>query len=148
MRKPLLSRPNLAVLLFVTALASQGASVCAQQAPDANTKKSNSVVGVMEADNGKDIEVNSGQTLRVKLKVIPGTGYAWTLSGDPAPLKLTKSYTQQNNSTARRVGASQMSVFELSANAVGLANLTFVYRRSWEYNVPPAKTFSVRVNVR
>ena len=41
-----------------------------------------------------------------------------------------------------------MSVFQLSANSAGLATLTFVYRRSWEYNVPPAKTFAIRVNVR
>jgi predicted secreted protein len=148
MRKPLLSRSNVAVLLFVTALGSLTATLAAQQAADENTKKSNSVVGVFEADNGKTIDMDSSQTLRVKLKVIAGTGYAWTLSGDPKPLKLTKSYAQQSNSTARRQGGPEMSVFELSANSVGLANLTFVYRRSWEYNVPPAKTFSVRVNVR
>ena len=29
-----------------------------------------------------------------------------------------------------------------------MATLTLVYRRSWEYNVPPIKTFTVRVNVR
>jgi predicted secreted protein len=45
-------------------------------------------------------------------------------------------------------GAPQMSVFQFSAASAGLANLTLVYRRSWEYNTTPAKTFSVRVNVR
>jgi len=151
MRKLLLSRSTIAVLISLTALASLSARVAAQQATDANTantKKSKSVVGVMEADNGKTIDLTPGQTLRVKLKVIAGTGYGWTIDGDPAPLKLTKSYTQQTNSTARRAGGPEMSVFELTPNSTGLANLTFVYRRSWEYNVPPAKTFSVRVNVR
>lgn len=127
-------------------LASICGTVTAQQAADA--KKSESVVGVMEADNGKDIELNTGQTLRIKLKTIAGTGYAWALSGDPAPLKLTKTYTQKSNSTARRAGGPQMSVFDLSASSAGLANVTIVYRRSWEYNIPPAKTFTVRVNVR
>ena len=110
------------------------------------TKAADSVLTVTDADNGKNIDLASGQTLRVKLKTISGTGYAWTLSGDPAPLKLTKSYTQQNNS--RRAGGGQMSVFDLTASSAGLANVTFVYRRSWEYNVPPAKTFKVHVNVR
>ena len=113
-----------------------------------DTKKADSVLAVMESDNGKNIDLNNGQTLRVKLRVIAGTGYAWTLSGDPAPLKLIKSYTQHSNSTARRAGGTQMSVFELSASSAGLANVTFVYRRSWEYNVQPAKTFTVHVNVR
>ena len=132
-----------AVVLMMTLVSTCGIAT-AQQASD--TKKSDSVVGVLEADNGKDIELTTSQTLRVKLKTIAGTGYAWTLSGDPAPLKLTKSYTQQNNS--RRAGGGQMSVFDLTANSAGIAKVTFVYRRSWEYNVPPAKTFKVRVNVR
>jgi predicted secreted protein len=150
MRKSFPSPSNVAVLVFIIALASLGATSVAQQAADANTtpKKSKPIVGVMESDNGKTIDMDSSQTLCVKLKVIAGTGYSWTLNGDPAPLKLGKSYTQQSNSTARRAGGPQMSVFELSANSSGVANLTFTYRRSWEYNVPPAKTFNVRVNVR
>jgi len=137
---------TIVVLVLVAALALLSEAAVAQQTAD--TKKTQPVVGVHEADNGKDIDITTSQTLRVKLNTIAGTGYAWTLSGDPAPLKLTKSYTQHNNSTARRAGGAQPSVFDLTANSAGLANVTFVYRRSWEYNVPPAKTFSVRVNVR
>src|SRR5579863_7295139 len=88
-----------AVALMMTLAAICG-TVVAQQAAD--KKKSESVVGVFEADNGKDIDITTGQTLRIKLKTISGNGYSWILSGDPAPLKLTKSYTQQNNS--RRAG--------------------------------------------
>lgn len=121
-------------------------SICVTAQQAADTKKSGSVVGVFEADNGKDIDLTTGQTLRIKLKTIDGTGYVWAVSGDPAPLKLIKTSTQNNNS--RRAGGSQMSVFELGASSAGLANVTLVYRRSWEYNVPPAKTFSIRVNVR
>jgi hypothetical protein len=45
-------------------------------------------------------------------------------------------------------GGMQLSVFDLTANGPGVSNVTFVFRRSWEYNVAPAKTFTVRVNVR
>lgn len=131
------------VLMMLAAICG---TLTAQQSAD--KKKSEAVVGVIEADNGKDIDLNAGQTLRIKLKTIAGTGYAWTLSGDPAPLKLTKTYTQKNNSSASRAGGPQMSVFDLSASSAGLANVTLVYRRSWEYNVPPARTFTIRVNVR
>jgi inhibitor of cysteine peptidase len=142
MRKLLFPQLTVAVLLLI---ASASLTV-AQQGND--TRNSKPAMALMEADNGKNIDLNTGETLRIKLKTIAGTGYSWTLSGDPAPLKLTKSYTQNNNSTARRAGGPQMSVFDLSASSPGLANVTFIYRRSWEYNVPPAKTFSVRVNVR
>ena len=110
-----------------------------------DTKHAKSVLTVTEAQNGTDVDLASGQMLQVKLKSVAGTGYAWTLSGDPAPLKLTKTSTQRSKNTP---GASQFSVFQLSANSSGLATVTFVYRRSWEYNVPPVRTFSVRVNVR
>jgi predicted secreted protein len=154
MQKSLLPRFNVAVLVIVTSLALLSATATAQQATDTNTasttstKKSKPVVGVMESDNGKTVDMDTSQTLRVKLKVIAGNGYGWTIDGDPAPLKLIKNYRQQSNSTARRAGGPEMAVFEMSASSAGVANLTFVYRRSWEYNVPPAKTFTVRVNVR
>lgn len=114
----------------------------------ADAKSADSIVNVTEAENGKEVDLGSGQVLQVKLKSIPGTGYAWTLDGDPAPLKLVKSFTQRKKSTSGMAGAPQMSVFQLKANSAGLATVTFVYRRSWEYNVPPASTFSIRVSVR
>lgn len=92
--------------------------------------------------------MNAGQTLRVKLPGNPSTGYDWTLSGDPAPLKLVKSFHQANKKTPGMAGAPRIAVFDLSAGSAAKVNLTFVYRRSWEYNVAPAKTFSITVNVR
>jgi len=146
------ARPTTARLVVTRAVALLLTLVClatVEQAPAtrlyASDAKYDSLVNVTEAENGKDIDITHGQTLQVKLKSIAGTGYAWTLSGDPAPLKLTKTFTQRSKSTP---GAVQMSVFQLAANSAGLANVTFVYRRSWEYDVPPAKTFSIRVNVR
>ena len=114
----------------------------------AQTSASGSVVTVTDAENGKTIELSSGETLRVKLPGNPSTGYDWTLDGDPAPLKLIKSFHQANKKTTGMAGAPQTTVFQLSAPSAGAANVTFIYRRSWEYNVAPAKTFNVRVNVR
>jgi len=143
MRRSLPPRLTIAVLLSLAGLASLSDTAVAQQASD--PAKTLPVVRVTEAENGKDIDIADGQTLQVKLKSIAGTGYAWTLSGDPAPLKLTKTSTQRGKN---QPGAAQMSVFQLQANSAGMATVTFVYRRSWEYNVPPAKSFSIRVNVR
>ncbi len=144
MPKSLFPRFTVAVLLLGGTLASRSEIAIAQQTADA--KKAPAVVAVFEADNGKDIDLTAGQTLRIKLKTIAGTGYAWSLSGDPAPLKLTKTSTQRSKN--QQPGAAQMSVFDLTASSAGLANVTFVYRRSWEYNVAPVKTFTIRVNVR
>lgn len=98
-------------------------------------------------DNGKDIDLTTTQTLVVRLESNPSTGYGWTVVGDPAPLRLGKA-SYQKNAKSGTVGAPGNQVFRFSANSAGMANLTLAYRRSWEYNVPPAKTFTVKVNVR
>lgn len=101
-----------------------------------------------ESDNGRDIDLTTSGALVVKLPSNPSTGYNWTVVGDPAPLKLQKSSFVHSKSKSGVVGSSGTAIFRLSASSAGLATLTLVYRRSWEYNVAPMKTFTVRVDVR
>lgn len=130
--------------LLITVIAVCTASF-AQQAPSApNTSN----VVLTEQDNGSDIDLTIGATLVVKLPSNPSTGYNWTVAGEPSPLKLQKASFHKAKTKANSVGASGTAVFQLSASASGMATLTLVYRRSWEYNVPPIKTFTVRVDVR
>jgi predicted secreted protein len=60
---------------------------------------------------------------------------------------LEKSAFSKNKSS-QAIGAAGTQVFRFGASSAGMATLKIIYHRSWEYNVPPAKTFSVRVNVR
>ncbi len=124
--------------------------IVAQQAqsPSTKTKAATPAVTLTEADNGKDIDLTAGTTLIVKLASNPSTGYKWTLVGEPSPLKLQKTSFRQSTSKPGVAGAPGIDVFQLSTNSAGMATLTLVYRRSWEYNVPPVKTFTVRVDVR
>lgn len=103
---------------------------------------------ITEQDNGRDIDLNAGDILIVKLPSNPSTGYNWLVAGEPAPLKLQKSAFHNKASSAKTVGAAGITALQFTATSSGIANLTLVYRRSWEYNTPPMKTFSVRVNVR
>ncbi len=113
-----------------------------------SSKASAATLTVTDQDNGKDVDLTSGGTLIVKLKSNPSTGYGWTVSGDPSPLRLEKTSYVKSSQSAKVVGAPGLQVLRFGATASGMANLTVVYRRSWEYNVPPAKTFSLRVNIR
>ena len=99
-------------------------------------------------DDGKDIDLTTGGILIVKLKSNPSTGYKWTVAGDPSPLRLTKSSYVKNSHSSQAIGGSGVQVLRFTAASAGMANLTIVYRRSWEYNVPPAKTFTIRVDIR
>jgi inhibitor of cysteine peptidase len=113
-----------------------------------NAKTGSQTVTITEQDNGKDIDLTSGGTLVLKLKSNPSTGYSWAVAGDPAPLKLQKTSFHKNTASEKVVGAPGVQVFRFTAGSAGIATLNLNYRRSWEYTVPPARTFSVRVNVR
>jgi len=46
------------------------------------------------------------------------------------------------------MGAPGMQILQFNASGSGMVNLKLNYHRSFEYNQPPAKTFTLRVNVR
>jgi len=133
-----------AALLFAPSIPAEALQTASS---GTSAKAAASVVTVTDQDNGKDIDLPSGQTMVVKLASNPSTGYKWTVEGDPAPLKLEKqSYRKSTKSSA--MGAPGVQIFQFRAGSSGIANLKLNYHRSWEYNQPPAKTFSLRVNVR
>jgi inhibitor of cysteine peptidase len=133
-------------VLFAAAIPAP-AEVLQTASSGTSTKTSASTVTVTDQDNGKDIDLAPDQTLIVKLASTPATGYRWTVEGDPSPLKLQKQ-TYRKNTKSSAMGAPGMEIFQFSAGSSGIANLKLNYHRSWEYNVPPVKTFAVRVNVR
>ena len=133
----------LALLLFSLMLVAQP-----PQSPGAPQKSASSVVTITDEDNGKDIDLPAGDTLVLRLKSNPSTGYSWAIKGDALPLRLVKSSTKKNAQTGHAVGAPVTQEFRLTAVSAGMASLTLEYRRPWEYNVTPAKTFNVKVNAR
>jgi inhibitor of cysteine peptidase len=133
---------------FSLLIVAMCASATALQTPDASHPKAVPTVVLSERDSGTDIDLTSNALLIVKLNSNPSTGYSWTVTGDPSPLKLQKTSFRKNTNKSGIMGASGTATFQLSANSSGIATLTLVYRRSWEYNMPPMKTFTVRVNVR
>ena len=135
----------------IAALSLVAVLLSAQTKPTSSAKDKNiasRAVTVTDIDNGKDIDLPSNETLIVKLGSNPSTGYNWAVLGDPAPLQLQKTSYRKNPKSSQAVGVPGVQIFQFSASSAGIANLSLGYRRSWEYNVPPAKSFSVRVNVR
>ncbi|MFZ0312364.1 MAG: protease inhibitor I42 family protein [Candidatus Korobacteraceae bacterium] len=122
----------------------------AWQMPSAKSaaKAESHAVSISDEDNGKDVDLTSGGTLIVRLKSNPSTGYRWAVAGDPSPLKLEKTSYRKNTASSKAVGAPGVQVFQFDARSAGMASLQIIYRRSWEYNVAPVKTFGVRVKVR
>ncbi len=133
----------LVVLAFCGTLVAQP-----PQSRGSVTKSATSIVTITDADNGKDVDLPAGDTLIVRLKSNPSTGYSWAIKGDPSPLRLGKSSTKKNSQTGHAAGTPVTQEFRLSATSAGMASLTLEYRRPWEYTAGPAKKFHVQVNAR
>jgi inhibitor of cysteine peptidase len=116
------------LLLFSLMLVAQP-----PQSPGAQQKSTSSAIAITDQDNGKDIDLPAGDTLVLRLKSNPSTGYSWAIKGDTSPLRLVKSSAQENGQNSHVVGAPVTQEFRLRAVSAGMASLTLEYRRPWEH---------------
>jgi inhibitor of cysteine peptidase len=113
----------------------------------ANRASSSSEIRLRESHNGLLVELEKGQTLVVSLEANPTTGHRWEAVelddqilrslGDPD----FRPYSEQ-------VGASGLQVMRFEAVGAGQTTLNIVYRRPWQTDVQPLKTYTVFVRVR
>lgn len=99
---------------------------------------------VIEKDSGKTIEMRVGSSILVDLPGNPTTGYMWEVSSmDRAVLQKIGDHKFSTNSNV--IGAPGKVSMRFRVIGTGKTELLLVYRRSWEKNVAPAKTFSVKI---
>ena len=102
-----------------------------------------------EGDSGRAIDVSPGERIVVRLGANRGTGYAWSLltSGSNALTRLaTAEYTPDAQAAGKTRGGTESWYFQASRS--GQQELRFEYRRSWEVNVPAAKSTNYTIRVR
>ena len=108
----------------------------------------------IEADGGEVIlhapgYILSGQLLILTLETNPTTGYSWQLGEfDEAVLKLELYKYVPREHVAGQMGVGGEAIWYFQAQSPGTTILHLEYTRSWEEDVEPAKTFTVRVVVR
>jgi inhibitor of cysteine peptidase len=118
--------------------------VCATQSPHA----ADGVVALTESQNASTIEITNGQNLEIRLPLQGGTGFSWALERTPsAPVRLVSSQLLSTEG-ASRPGGTQTQLFVFATDAAGSGDIALDYRRPWETNAPPARTFTVHVVVR
>ena len=100
-----------------------------------------------EADNGRLIELNVGDTLEITLPGNPTTGFQWEVSAiDSAILRQVGEPEFEPLSNA--VGSGGNVTLRFEAVGTGQTVLKLVHHRPFEENVPPTQTFEVTVTVR
>ncbi len=105
------------------------------------------VVDVSDPDNGGTVQLSRGDTLRVRLKSAPGTGYSWEIRTIDAQMLAEASAWKFVPPPKQIPGAEGHAVFEFRAAAAGRTTLEMNYVRPWERNVAPARIFKLAVNI-
>ncbi|NLE76352.1 MAG: protease inhibitor I42 family protein [Chloroflexi bacterium] len=105
------------------------------------------VLQVSEAQSNETVSLRVGSEMEISLAANPGTGYGWEVAevslGVLEPLG-EPVYT----AGAAMPGAPGVTTFRFRAVHQGESALRLVYRRPWEADKAPEKTFAVTVQVR
>jgi len=99
-----------------------------------------------EADQGVVVQARTGDLIEVSLHEMPSAGYRWVVDSpaDNVLDPIDPSYEFAEG----RVGAANTASFRFRVKAAGTGALRLIYRRPWEKDVPPLKTYEATVTAR
>lgn len=104
-----------------------------------------------ESDNGRTVKLVAGESLEIALAENPTTGYRWQRAkqtaeeaGSPCPF----AQDAYEPGRAGMPGAGGIHWWQFNAVEPGACKIELEYRRSWEKDKPPERTFRIQVEVR
>jgi inhibitor of cysteine peptidase len=103
-------------------------------------------VTVSNADDGRTVEIDQGDTIVVDLEENISTGYSWMLEDLPESVMQVVDDSRIAASGAR-LGAPGRRRITIAASGPGEATIKASLRRPWERG-RPAQTYTIRVVVR
>ncbi len=125
-----------AVVLLLVAVALMAVSGCAAKPALALEGK----------DNGRQIELQKGQTLAISLEGNPSTGYTWEMAESEGSI-LRQVGEIEFKAESDLVGAPGTQTLRFEAVESGQTELKLVYHRPWEKDLEPLETFTLQVTV-
>jgi len=105
-------------------------------------------LNVDDSYSGKQVELAVGQSLVVTLDSNASTGYSWSLAQNSDDSVLNETGNKYLAPQTTLVGAGGKEEWTFKALKKGTSSISMVYRRSWEKDTPPAKTFDLTVVVK
>ena len=98
-----------------------------------------------DSANNKTVDAKVGQLVVLTLEANPTTGYRWFVQSFPLVIELVNFiYTPKGKEMA---GSGGTQTAEFLAKSAGTADLKLEYRRPWEHDTPPVRTFVVKITV-
>ncbi len=125
------------------------------QAPVAKSSgaKVQKVVALTEKDDAQTVVVKTGEKIEIKLDSNPSTGYGWRVASVSAKSvkqdgTVTYVSTPLPPGSPPMVGRGGSSLIRFDALSPGKVTVKLEYLRPWEKNTPPARTFTVTLDVK
>ncbi|MBP8980941.1 MAG: protease inhibitor I42 family protein [Syntrophobacterales bacterium] len=103
-------------------------------------------IELTEKDNGAVLKLQPGDQVAVRLSGNPTTGYTWELAAISVNILepgLEPEYVRDSD----LIGAGGRYTFRFTARSRGYTRIILAYRRTWEKEAPPVKTFEITVDV-
>ncbi len=99
-------------------------------------------------DSGQTIDIGVNQEFVIAIGANPTTGYDWEVSLDETMLELVEmTYKLAEEAEHEIVGAGGVDYFRFRALKAGEAEITMVYKRSWEEPTAQDETKVFTVNI-
>lgn len=142
-----------AIASFALALAPIGCSSAddfeEETAADQSSEDALSALVIREGDNKKTFVVPQGQSVRVELPANRTAGYKWIVASTDRTFGYPATDKYSSTSTATGSGGTQKLTWKTKAPIpmIGTHKVVLEYRRPWEENVKPLKTFTFSVTI-
>ena len=112
----------------------------------ADEAKDKAVTVTNKEDKGK-VSVPKGGALVVRLPITTGTGYTWVIAKNDAEQLKPAGKPTVEKPDKPVPGAKTTQVFRFDAATAGTGELTLEYKRPFEKDKPPTKTYTITVKV-
>jgi inhibitor of cysteine peptidase len=93
--------------------------------------------------DGRTIKLLAGDSVKLSLAENPTTGYKWEFLAKPEPECVIVSDAYVANPAMNPIGGGGAHDWEFRAEKKGTGTVKLGYRRPWEKDAAPAKTFTL-----
>jgi inhibitor of cysteine peptidase len=100
---------------------------------------------ISAAENGQTLVVPAGELLELALPENPGTGFAWQLRAADTAHYALRSDTFEG--LPGGIGQGGIRHWQFATLQPGRDSIELQYRRPWETNQAPARTYTVNLHI-
>jgi inhibitor of cysteine peptidase len=105
------------------------------------------MIAVDDSSNGREVVLHTGQALTISLNENASTGFRWMVHVKPEILRESEEAGEGTEAPKGPPGRGGVRHFYFEALRPGSGEIELEYRRSWEREARPARTFKLRVRV-